>query len=71
MRFTGDDSLRFRYNDKALEIYNRENELVRVIKSGVMNFFEVALASREDSYLVACAYLDGKTNKGNLLLFGN
>jgi uncharacterized protein with WD repeat len=34
VRFTSDDLLLFRYNNRSIEVYDRENNLVRVIKSG-------------------------------------
>lgn len=71
VRFTSDDSLFFRYNSKAIEVYNNQNEPVRVIKSGIQQYFDVSLISTQQNYLIAAVYLDNKSNKGNLLLFNH
>jgi len=69
VRFSSDDALLFRYNAKTIEVYTPEGELKRAIKSGIVQQIEVSLVSKAESYLVAAAFLDSKSNKGNLLLF--
>lgn len=69
VRFTQDDKLHFRYNEKTVEVHDAHCSMVRVIKSGPSQFFEVSRCSSIDSYTLACVWLDNKTNKGKLALF--
>ncbi len=69
VKFTADDSLFFRYNSKTVEVYDKKSQLVRTIKTGLLEFFEISRWSSEKNYLVAGVFLDKKSNKGNLVLF--
>lgn len=69
VKFTADDSLFFRYNSKTVEVYDKKGEVVRTLKTGLLEFFEISRWSSEKNYLVAGVFLDKKSNKGNLLLF--
>lgn len=69
VRFSSDDSLLFRYNAKTIEVLSPEGELKRVIKSGPQQIVEVALTSNAQSYMLAAAFLDAKSNKGSLTVF--
>lgn len=71
VRFSNDDALLFRYNAKTIEVLTPEGELKRVIKSGIVQSFEISLTSTAESYLVTAAFLDSKSNKGNLLVFNH
>ena len=65
VRFSGDDGLYFHYNNKLLEVYGSNHEKTREIKCGPLEFFEVSKVSNQESYVVACIYLDKKNLSGN------
>jgi uncharacterized protein with WD repeat len=71
VKFTSDDRLMFRYNCKSIEVYDRDCNQVRVIKTGIQEFLQPSIISTEKSYTIATAYLDRKTNKGCLQLYSN
>ena len=39
VKFTSEDRLMFRYNSKVIEVYSEDNTQVRVIKTGLQEFF--------------------------------
>ena len=69
VHFSNDDSLRFRYNDKTIEVYDEKNNMIRVIKTGPLLSFEVSRCSTKENYVLACVWLDNKTNKGKMTCF--
>ncbi len=69
VKFTSDDRLFFRYNSKVIEVYDEKNTQVRVIKTGLQEFFELSLISTYKNYVLVAGFLDKKTNKGTLHLY--
>jgi len=69
VKFTSDDKLLFRYNSKVIEVYDENNTQVRVIQTGLQEFFELSLISTEKNYVLVTGFLDKKTNKGSLQLY--
>jgi hypothetical protein len=58
LKFTSDDKLIFKYNKKAIEIYDNQLKNVGLIESGLLNLFTLSKVSKEKDYLLIAFSLD-------------